>query len=201
MERKAYPRFVYGFEQLFCHLVNTTCRRSDCKQCQQCIDIISYGISLFIRTLLLEMYRLCEGSNLTVFVRPLLSKKQCQHMLDENIFIQNKDDNDKNSMDVYLNQWTKFNTTYFSNLKLSILFPKCALHYLPFLCYNDTFDVLLDLYHELFQNLPLSFRGKTFAMLLWHLNGLIALNPGFVETMWSEAIESNLIVWMSRQQD
>jgi len=198
MERKAYPRFVYGFEQLFSHLVNTTCRTPDCKQCEKCIDIISYGISLNIRVLLLEIYRLCEGNNLTVFLRPLLSKNQCYHMLTENIFIQDQF-HDKSDISVCMDQWSKFNTTYFPNLKLTILFPKCALYYLPFLCYNDTFKILHDLYDELFHSDPLSFRGKTFAMLLFYLNGLLALNPGFVETMWGEALESNLIVWMSRQ--
>lgn len=197
MDRKAYPRFVFGFEQLFSHFVDAGCRLPDCKQCQQCTDIISYGVSIVVRVLLLEVYRLSEGNNLTVFLRPLLSKKQCYHMMFENKFTQEKSDA-ADSMSVCMNQWSKFNATYFPNLKLSILFPKCALHYLPLLCYNDTFKVLHDLYDESFHSFPLSFRGKTFAMLMWHLNGLIALNPGFTETMWGESLESNLIVWMSR---
>ena len=196
MERKAYPRFVFGFEQLFIHWVNTACRLTDCKQCQQCMDITGYGVSIIMRVLLLEMNRLCEGSNLTLFLRPLLSKKQCQHMITKNQLIQEQGDTN-NTESIGMNQWSKFNTMYFPNLNLSILFPKCALLYLPFLCYNDTFHVLHDLYKELFQSFPLSLRGKTFAMLLWHLNGLLALNPGFVETMWGESLESNLIVWMS----
>ena len=192
MERKAYPRFVYGFEHLFHHYIYTKCKKSECQICQQCLDIISYGVSLVVRVLLLEMYRSSEGSNLTVFLRPLLSKKQCYDVITNKRIDQTQDD-------VCMKQWRYFNKTYFPTLNLSILFPKDALYFLTFLSYSDTFHVLVDLYNELFTTHQLSFRAKTFVMLMWHLNGLIALNPGFVETMWGDALESNLIVWEEKQ--
>lgn len=195
MERKAYPRFVHGFEQLLKHFISDNkCTIPECKKCLHCKEIIGFGISLMLRVLLSETYRSHAGSNLTIFLRPLLSRKQCYHMLKENLFTRDQDIKDSN---VY---WTKFNETYFSQLKLVILFPEDVLYYLPFLCYNDTFKTLLDLYQEIFSQKKLSFKGKTFVMLMWHLNGLVAISPGFVHTMWGESIESCTIVWLSQQK-
>ena len=76
-----------------------------------------------------------------------------------------------------------------------------AYMYIPLLKYNDTFNMLSKLYMEAVFQGPNSYRSQCFLLASWHMNGLVAINPAYVWTMWGEGLFNDLIVWISTSND
>lgn len=200
MERQSYPRFCNpDVEHSFAHWILHADRHDStlCHWCELNKHIVAYAVSIFIEHLVNEWYIQNAGSNTTIFMQSYINTDQAKDILKRK---QQDIDSMNNRCDVAKKNLKDLLEVYFpglENLGINVRLSYDAHMYMPLLKYNSTFIMLSELYMEGVIHGANTYRSQCFLLVSWHLNGLVAINPGYVWTMWGEGIFNDLIVWIS----
>lgn len=209
MERRGYPRFCHqDVEYSFAHWILHADRHDStlCRWCNLNIHIVAYAVSIFIEHLLNEWYIQNAGSNTTIFMQSFINVNQAKDLLRQSQdFLSCQDiESMDNCHDVAKKSLQELIGKYFPNLQnlvTDIRLSYDAYMYIPLLKYNDTFNMLSKLYMEGVIHGGNTYRSQCFLLASWHMNGLVAVNPGYVWTMWGEGLFNDLIVWISTSNE
>lgn len=210
MDRQRYPRFCNkDVEHSFAHWILHSERHeiATCRWCELNMHIVAYAVSIYIEHILNEWYIQNAGSNSVVFMQAFINTKQAEdllsrtcHLLEQQRDLQSED----TFYEVAKRNLQDIIDTFFPGLQgimTNIRLSYDAYMYMPLLKYNDTFNMLSQLYMEAVQQGGSNYRSQCFLLTAWHMNGLVAINPACVWSMWGEGMCNDLIVWISTSND
>ena len=182
-------------------------------------SILDHAVKYHVAALFMQHYKRCDGSNTVTLHKVFLTESQCVDLL--NTTQEEEAEEDVCGSDYKIsceNKVSKLFQRFFPSIEfkdiettLGNALPTFVGQYAPIIEQQPVLQTISSIYNRVkigkhsitntpaspgdhCSGEPLTLNDKTFILLAWHLNGLVALSPTVAVYMWSEVVPRDFVV-------